>query len=253
MNPATEAAEEPMSDDLTEKLEVMFSEMEQRTASLPKPIASVYASSDGNSLDVTLDTTKADYSEWIPGEGGDIGLHRDRDTKKVAGAHLPLYAKTLIVGGSNFEPLYIDLETGAVAGEAIDAATAELQRERDNYKFSYDKAINAVDSVFQVDHTKPPPLLPDFLRLGDCKFEGVVKLAKAYIELEQDNARLRAEVDVKSQILLDIVVRIHGEQCDMALDIARIILRTNQPTRQGVRGDGKENPTQANEGLAHAT
>lgn len=64
--------------------------------------------------------------------------------------------------------------------EAVDVDAVELQRERDNYKLSYDKAINAVDAVFQVDSSKPPPLLPNFLKLGDCKFVGIVKLAQAY-------------------------------------------------------------------------
>lgn len=64
--------------------------------------------------DVDLDTSKATYGEWIEGEGGDIALMRDRDTNKVAGAFLPLYAKTLVIGGDNFETITIDLETGEV-------------------------------------------------------------------------------------------------------------------------------------------
>lgn len=68
---------------------------------------------------------------------------------------------------------------------------ADLERERNNLAYLYAKALEAVDRVFQTDCTKRPPLLPDFLGLGDCKFKGVVKLAKAYLELEAENARLR--------------------------------------------------------------
>jgi hypothetical protein len=70
-----------------------------------------------------------------------------------------------------------------------------------SYKMLYHVAINAADRVFQVDSTKPPPLLPDFLKLGDCKFEGVVKLAEAYLELQ---AKLAAVSEAGETLLFAI-------------------------------------------------
>ena len=51
----------------------------------------------GKSVELILDTTKDYYGDWIPGEGGDICLFRDRETKKVVGCHLPLYQEELLV------------------------------------------------------------------------------------------------------------------------------------------------------------
>jgi hypothetical protein len=82
-----------------ELLKALISEGEKATAHLPKPIAFVWVSKDGQSIDICLDNTKDTYSEWIKGEGADIALIRDRETHMVVGAHLPLYAKSLIVGG----------------------------------------------------------------------------------------------------------------------------------------------------------
>jgi hypothetical protein len=48
---------------------------------------------------------------------------------------------------------------------------------------AYNAGIEKLDSVFQVRNDRPEPLLPDFLRLGECKFEGVVKLAREYLAL----------------------------------------------------------------------
>lgn len=82
-----------------------------------KPIASVYFSRDGKSLeslDVCLDTSIADYGEWIKGEDADIALKRSLETHGLTGAHLPLYAKTLMVGGEGMPTIAIDLETGRV-------------------------------------------------------------------------------------------------------------------------------------------
>src|SRR5687768_14515186 len=93
-----------------------MAEAERKTAHLPKPIAGIYVSREGQSVEVCLDTSKRTYSEWVEGEGADIGLLRDADTERLAGAHLPLYAKTLIIGG-HFPTITIDLETGAVSIE----------------------------------------------------------------------------------------------------------------------------------------
>jgi hypothetical protein len=79
-----------------------------------QPVASVYVSAEGNAMDVSLDNSRSKYGEWIAGEGADVSLDRDQDTRKVCGARLPLYAKTLVVAGDNFGPIVIDLETGAI-------------------------------------------------------------------------------------------------------------------------------------------
>lgn len=54
-------------------------------------------------------------------------------------------------------------------------------------------AIACVDAVFQEIPGQPPPLLPEFLLLGDDKFEGVKKLASEYLSLRSEVARLRGE------------------------------------------------------------
>lgn len=90
-----------------------------------KPIASIIVSRDGNSMDVCLDTSLSTYGEWIKGEGGDISLTREQETNKLAGAHLPLYAKTLMIAGDNFEMISIDLESGRVNGLGAVPPTAE--------------------------------------------------------------------------------------------------------------------------------
>lgn len=82
-------------------------------------------------------------------------------------------------------------------GAAEDAAAMRdrinvLQRELNLYKREFGKAIECVDRVFQVEHNKPPPLLPDFLSLGVSKFQGVITLAEAYIALRAEVERLKA-------------------------------------------------------------
>ena len=56
----------------------------------------------------------------------------------------------------------------------------------------YGHAIECVDKVFQ-DCSKHEAMLPDFLKLGESKFNGVVTLAEKYKALLAENARLRAE------------------------------------------------------------
>lgn len=61
---------------------------------------------------------------------------------------------------------------------------SELEQELSMYKKLYEKALKCVDEAFQSwsGHT---PILPDFLMIGEDKFEGVVKLAKAYRDLKE--------------------------------------------------------------------
>lgn len=61
------------------------------------PMGTIYVHRDGNAIDVHLDTKANYYGEWIAGEGADICLYRDQETKKVVGAHLPFYMDTLAV------------------------------------------------------------------------------------------------------------------------------------------------------------
>jgi hypothetical protein len=69
---------------------------------------------------------------------------------------------------------------------------AELERENvalrkrlAMFEREFLRAVDCVDRVFQMDSTKPPPLLPDFVRPGDDKFEAVVRLAEEYIALRE--------------------------------------------------------------------
>lgn len=61
-------------------------------------------------------------------------------------------------------------------------------RDRDEWKGWYRKYADAVDRVFQRCPENPRPILPDFLRLGDDKIEGVVRLAEAYKSAIRDRA-----------------------------------------------------------------
>lgn len=62
----------------------------------------------------------------------------------------------------------------------------ELEAEVKTYKGLFDRALACVDDVFQ-EYTGHVPMLPDFLMAGDDKFEGVKKLAKAYITLVSES------------------------------------------------------------------
>lgn len=54
-------------------------------------------SEEGKSVELLLETGTGHYLDWIPGEGGDIGLLRDRETNRVVGVHLPLLNNKLVV------------------------------------------------------------------------------------------------------------------------------------------------------------
>lgn len=58
---------------------------------------SLYVCEDSDSVELCLDTSANTYSEWIEGEGADIGLMRCFETKKVMGVRLPLYRNNLAV------------------------------------------------------------------------------------------------------------------------------------------------------------
>lgn len=69
-------------------------------------------------------------------------------------------------------------QTIRVLKKSVSVVTAELEM----YKKLYRKALDCVDEVFQ-ETFETKAMLPDFLLAGECKFEGVKKLAKAYIDL----------------------------------------------------------------------
>jgi len=79
--------------------------------------------------------------------------------------------------------------------EAAEAKLAEVERELSEFKSLYQDAIHQVDSVFQVDCMRPMPLLPDFCKPGDNKFEAVPRLAEAYIAKLAKLAKLEAAVE----------------------------------------------------------
>lgn len=70
-----------------------------------------------------------------------------------------------------------------------------LQDQLDMYKKLYDHALECVDKVFQ-DYSGHKAMLPDFMRLGESKFQGVIKLAEEYKKLLAENERLRRRCDV---------------------------------------------------------
>lgn len=61
-----------------------------------------------------------------------------------------------------------------------------LERELEDWKKRFFSALESVDEVFQYSYTNPKPLLPHFLRAGEDKFKGVIKLAKEYVRLTKD-------------------------------------------------------------------
>jgi hypothetical protein len=65
------------------------------------------------------------------------------------------------------------------------------------YKAVYEHAIECVDRVFQIDSRKPPPLLPNFARLGECKFRAVIRLAEDYLRLQRVVCELERRLDLK--------------------------------------------------------
>lgn len=116
------------------------------------------------------------------------------------------YAREFYVTQDQQYGQYVQLDDYATAIADLAAARAEIKEtaeriradlnaaraELGQYKQSHDRAIECVDRVFQVRSDRPPPLLPDFLTLGDDKFEGVEALAKEYIASQAECDRLKA-------------------------------------------------------------
>lgn len=131
--------------------ETLRREREKVKINPARPIASIYVSKNGSSIDVCLDNSVQDYSEWIKGEGADIALNRSLETNKVCGAHLPLYAKSLVIGGTGIKPLCIDLESGVIGTPLPDPeAAAALEQLR--------AALDATETKDGSDAWLLPPL-----------------------------------------------------------------------------------------------
>lgn len=58
---------------------------------------SLSVSEEGKAVELLLDTNLSTYSEWLPGEGADIGLIRELGTDRVVGVRLPLLNRKLSV------------------------------------------------------------------------------------------------------------------------------------------------------------
>lgn len=63
-----------------------------------EPCMSLFVNELGRCVELYLDTSLDTYGEWIPGEGGDICLLREHETKRVVGVCLPLLRTNLCVG-----------------------------------------------------------------------------------------------------------------------------------------------------------
>ena len=81
-----------------------------------------------------------------------------------------------------------------VAMDGLRSMLDGAYRETAMYRTLFERALASVDCAFQVDSGKPSPILPDYCRLGEDKFEAVERLAKDYRELKAENERLRAIV-----------------------------------------------------------
>lgn len=73
--------------------------------------------------------------------------------------------------------------------KAVEQLQAEVERAK-WYVAAHGRALDAVGKVFQDCSGKSEPILPDFLLPGEDKFQGVVKLAEAYVNLQAENATL---------------------------------------------------------------
>lgn len=82
---------EKLSDPVESKdqVELFFLSLIAEAAAKP-PMMSLHIDEKNNSVELILDTKISYYGEWIKGEGGDICLYRDQETKKVIGCYLPL-------------------------------------------------------------------------------------------------------------------------------------------------------------------
>lgn len=79
------------------------------------------------------------------------------------------------------------------------AGLDKMTKERDNFKYWFSKYADAVDRVFQKSSENPNPILPDFLHPGDCKLDGIVRLAKEFAATRAAFERLTKQRDAWKQ------------------------------------------------------
>lgn len=84
---------EQLGDDLADAFVEFLKDIEESKGHC----MSLSVNKDGDCVELYLDTSLSTFDEWIPGEGGDIGLIRDQDTKRVVGVRLPLLRNNLAV------------------------------------------------------------------------------------------------------------------------------------------------------------
>ena len=85
-----------------EDVQEFFKSLIAQAAAKP-PMMTLHIDEKSNSVELILNTKVSYYGEWISGEGGDICLYRDQETKKVIGCYLPLYINKLYVS-------YVDVD-----------------------------------------------------------------------------------------------------------------------------------------------
>lgn len=73
---------------LTRVLELMQQEGLDEEHCPPKTM--IWIDEEGLAINILLERSGRYHYEWIEGEGSDIGLYRDMETKKLVGARLPL-------------------------------------------------------------------------------------------------------------------------------------------------------------------
>ena len=69
---------------------------------------SLYLCRDSKAVELVLSNAES-YSEWIPGEGGDIGLIRDKATNAVIGIRLPCTATEVVLDGNGISTTTIEV------------------------------------------------------------------------------------------------------------------------------------------------
>lgn len=125
---------------------------------------------------------------------------RMRDERDQLRSELPATYYADLPDSERLKMLVQDWRVLTEANQRLEAENERLKQ----YEVQYHKAMECVDRVFQEDSKREPPLLPDFLTLGESKFEGVVKLARAYKEAVAEYDQLRGENERLTAIARDI-------------------------------------------------
>ena len=94
------------------KLPVAIRDCEERVREALKkgwlPATYLVVDREAKCVELFLDPNTGDYSEWIKGEGADIGLIRSFDSDRVVGVRLPLIHERVVVSTNNGVPVKIN-------------------------------------------------------------------------------------------------------------------------------------------------